>query len=229
MRVFRRIVLGGASVGLLGLGMMFGLPAHASGNVTVSVQSESDWQFLRTCASASQCNVVSTEPLPVFFLASASQSSPLTIYYQVINGTAVDGVDFNVAATGSVTIPAGTNGGLLDVPVVNHGEYGGSRTFTVKITGASRPITIGSPGTETILGGNVPSDCSFTYNSTVSLSLTCTGRPGSQSWYMQLRCRALNEWILANGNNVTGEGTSTATCTEGTIEENGLGFLIINS
>ena len=204
MRVFRRIVLGGASVGLLGLGMMFGLPAHASGNVTVSVQSESDWQFLRTCASASQCNVVSTEPLPVFFLASASQSSPLTIYYQVINGTAVDGVDFNVAATGSVTI-------------------------TVKITGASRPITIGSPGTETILGGNVPSDCNFSYNSTVSLSLTCTGRPGSQNWYMQLRCRALNEWILANGNSGTGEGTSPATCTEGTIEENGLGFLFINS
>jgi hypothetical protein len=76
----------------------------------------------------------------------------------------VDGTDFNTPVTGEAIIPAGQwVGNALVIPLVNEGQFGTSKSFTVEIAGTTSPITI-SPGTATatILGGTVPPDCSFT-------------------------------------------------------------------
>jgi hypothetical protein len=121
--------------------------------------------------------------------------------------------------TGEAIIPAGQYvGNPLVIPLVNEHQYGTSKSFTVEITSTTSPITI-SPGTATatILGGNVPPDCSFTWISTTSQSMTCTARPATQVWQMQDECRANmgGIFIPEDGNQVTGDGTSTvaANCT----------------
>lgn len=95
--------------------------------------------------------------------------------------------------------------------------FGTSTTFTVKITGTtySIPISTGT-ATNTILGGNVPPDCSFTYISGNSQSLTCTQRPATQVWDLQLDCFAymLHTFLPVGGSHVTGDGTSTLSCDE---------------
>ena len=144
--------------------------------------------------------------------------SPLGVYYKIINGTAVDGTDFNTPATGEVTIATNTNYAFLNVPLVNEKEFGTSKTFTVEITGTTSPITISTgTATNTITGGNIPQDCSFTYISTTSQSLTCTTRPASQVWSIEVHCKANMgpPWISVTGSHVTGDGTSTVSgCTE---------------
>lgn len=113
-------------------------------------------------------------------------------------------------ATGVQTISAG--GDLLDVPLMISGATV-PKTFFVKLTSASPSGDISSVGTETILPGNeIPSDCSMNLVSNESLSLTCTGRPVSQQWNFQATC--IHGFIepTITGNTVTGDGTSTVTC-----------------
>jgi hypothetical protein len=57
-------------------------------------------------------------------------------------GTAVDGTDFNVPATGEVIIPAGQFNQDLAVPLVNEGMFDATKSFTIAITGTTSPITI---------------------------------------------------------------------------------------
>ena len=120
--------------------------------------------------------------------------------------------------TGEAIIPAGQYvGNALIIPLVNEQQFGTSKTFTVEITGTISPITI-SPGTATatILGGNVPLDCSFTYISGSSQSMSCTQRPATQVWNIEASCRTnMGFSIHMAGNQVTGDGTSTVSnCTD---------------
>jgi hypothetical protein len=87
------------------------------------------------------------------------------------------------------------------------------KVFYVKLTSASPAGNINSVGTETILPGNeIPSDCSMNLVSTESLALTCTGRPASQKWNFQAACIWGFKQPVITGNTVTGDGTSTVTC-----------------
>ena len=83
----------------------------------------------------------------------------------------------------------------------------------MQITGTSPSIAIAqSTGTLTIFGGNVPTDCSFTFLSGTSQSLTCTARPPTQVWHLLTFCGDIFHGV--NGTDVTGNGTSTVTgCT----------------
>jgi hypothetical protein len=133
------------------------------------------------------CNSVAAGTLQIQFLTNDALSSPLGVYYKIINGTAVDGTDFSTPATGEVTIATDTNYAFLNVPLVNE------------------------------TGGNIPLDCSFTYISTTSQSLTCTERPPSQVWSIEARCKADmgGFWVPIPGSDVTGDGTSTISeCSE---------------
>ena len=124
-----------------------------------------------SCESSSGCNSVAAGTLQISFLLSAPVSSPLGIDYKIINGTAVDGTDFNTPATGEVTVPTDMTCAFL----------------------------------------NVPLDCSFTYISPTSQSLTCTERPASQVWSIEVHCKANMGvlWVCVTGSDVTGDGTST--------------------
>jgi len=194
-------------------------PAYAdSGTHTVYVSTGSANQYLKSCSSPSTCNAVTAGTLQVQFGRTGTlswvQGQPaLGVFYKIINGTAVDGTDFNTPVTGEAIIPAGQwVGNALVIPLVNEGQFGTSKTFTVEITGTTSPITI-SPGTATatILGGNVPPDCSFTYISGSSQSMSCAQRPATQVWNDEASCRSnMGGFLIPEaGNQVTGDGTST--------------------
>jgi hypothetical protein len=62
--------------------------------------------------------------------------------------------------------------------------------------------------------GTLPSDCSLTFlNNHLSAAVNCTGRPSTQVWNVLVLCRfnGMSGEVDA-GNKVTGDGTSTATC-----------------
>ncbi len=56
-----------------------------------------------------------------------------------------------------------------------------------------------------------PSDCTFTKIDAYTGSLTCTNRPATQHWDLDLICGPFA--LDADGNIVTGNGTSVAHCT----------------
>lgn len=58
--------------------------------------------------------------------------------------------------------------------------------------------------------GPVPSDCSVTTNADV-WSMTCTQRPATQVWNMEVECYApmIHDYVPVEGSKVTGNGTST--------------------
>lgn len=63
--------------------------------------------------------------------------------------------------------------------------------------------------------GAPPADCSTTHPDTRTTALTCTNRPAAQRWYVNTLCSGGWFDTDANGNVVTGNGTSTARCPAG--------------
>jgi hypothetical protein len=188
-------------------------PAHATQN-TVGVKGGVGTDFGVSCTSASTCNEISTGTIDTYFIRTGSTASSLGVFYKIINGTAVDGRDFNIPATGEVVIPAGQTATDMLIPTVYDGLFDASDlSFGVEITGTTTPITISNASTSSlIMPGNIPSDCSFTYGGGLTLSLGCTGRPATQVWNVEVYCGEFPRQTAVAGNKVTGEGTSTATC-----------------
>lgn len=196
------------SAALLAGGVLAASPAHSASSTAFVVTTSAE-QYVKSCLSASTCNQITTGELDVFFERSGSTTQPLSVFYKMINGTAINGVDFNTPATGEVTIPAGQAFAIVPVPLVNEGMFGSTKSFTAQITSTSPSITISpSTATQSILGGNVPTDCSFTFLSGTSQSLTCTGRPATQVWHLVTQC---GDFRGVYGTDVTGNGTSTVT------------------
>jgi hypothetical protein len=181
-----------------------------------------------TCASASTCNTITTGTEEIAFGRTGSTTSSLGIYFKVVNVTAVNGVDFSTPATGEEIIAAGQTTADLSIPLLDSGLFDAYKYFSVEITGTTTPITISnSTATGGIEGGNVPSDCSFTYEGGLSLALSCTARPPTQVWNLEVYCGLFIHGIPTGvaGNEVTGDGTSTATCSK----EIEAGYLEIDS
>jgi hypothetical protein len=201
-------------------------PANAAA-ATAFVRSDLKTQYNVTCASASTCNTITTATLNIAFGRTGSTTSSLGIFYKVVNVTAVNGVDFSTPATGEEIIPVGQTTVNLSIPLL-HSVFGAYKYFSVEITGTTTPITISnSTATGGIEGGNIPSDCSFTWMGGLSLALSCTGRPATQVWNLEVYCSLFIHGMPSGvaGNQVTGDGTSTATCPN-VIEE---GVLYIDS
>jgi hypothetical protein len=203
-----------ATVGLLAAGLITAVsaPAYAAQN-TVGVKGGAASDFGVHCTSASTCNEIDTGAVDTYFIRTGSTASSLGVFYKIINGTAVDGRDFNIPATGEVIIPAGQTSTDMRIPTVYDGLYGATDlSYGIQITGTTTPITISNASTSSLIeSGNIPSDCSFTWEGGLSLALGCTGRPATQVWDLSALCTILPTHT-AQGNQVTGEGTSTATC-----------------
>jgi hypothetical protein len=226
MRAIRRIILAVGAAGMLGVSMLTAAPAWAS-SPNVYVDGDSYYQYLKTCDSTTGCNTILPTSLAFIFQVSLLVPYSVTINYKVTNGTAINGVDFNTPATGQVTIPANTSNASLVVPLVNEGQFGTSKTFTVTITGVNHGLGVtGGPATGDILGGNVPLDCSYSNYAIRSMSLTCTARPANQTWQMNLLCAGF-KIDIGIGSEVTGDGTSSAVCQS--QDNTGEGFLEVDS
>ena len=105
MRIGLTLIATAAS--LLVAGVVAAGPAYASSNSLI-VEGGTGQQYIVSCESSSGCNSVAAGTLQITFLTSDVVSSPLGVDYKIINGTAVDGTDFNTPATGEVTIATKT-------------------------------------------------------------------------------------------------------------------------
>lgn len=202
-----------ATASLLAAGFMAAapVPAYATSN-TVSVQDSGAPQFHVYCDSQSTCPTDTAGTLEIQFNRTGSTKNAQGIFYQITNGTAVDGTDFNIPMTGEVIIPAGQFLTDLNVPLVNEGLFPTTASigFSIAITGTSPSVTVTqSTATASINGGNIPPDCTFNWISSSAQSLTCNGRPATQTWNLSALCFVQLRRVPAAGNEVTGEGTST--------------------
>jgi hypothetical protein len=228
---FSLTITGIAAAGLLAGGVIAAAPAYAAGGNALQVIGGTGYQYQVTCQTASTCNSSTGGTLEIQFNRTGpTDSQSLGVYYKITNGTAVNGTDFNTPATGEAIIGPDQVVADLDVPTVDEPHtFGTSTDFTVTITSTTYPITISTgTATNTILGGNIPPDCSFTYISGNSQSMTCTQRPATQVWDLQEECYAsmLHTYLPFAGTQVTGNGTSTATCNQMYL---GNPFFIIDS
>jgi hypothetical protein len=217
----RRIAVAGAA--LAGLASFALAPAAAAADrgaatrgLVYTVENDSAHQGFLYCATSTPGPCTSEGHGQLFvFLDLNAPNVQATVDYKLVDGTAKVGVDFYGPSTGeeifdgSDTTPQTT---FIDVPVKITGATV-AKTFTVKLTSASPAGDITSVGTETILPGNqTPPDCSMNLVSTESLALTCTGRPAGQQWHFEAECfHGFDDPTIA-GNTVTGDGTSTVTC-----------------
>jgi hypothetical protein len=223
MRHMRRIALVVSTAGLLlaGLGLApAAVPAMAASGITIQTYSASAYQYTKYC-DGSTCNLEESTILDFEFIENGEV--PVTIDWKTQDVTAHNGVDYTGPTSGSVSIPQNdcANCAFVEFAVVNTGTPG-TKTFNFLVTGTSVPATTDN-GTGTIYpGAQIPNDCSLAYVSSKSKSLTCTGRPSGQEWDFDLLCPDAPSFFRnAMGNEVTGDGTSTATCIDGTAYDTG--------
>jgi hypothetical protein len=96
-----------------------------------------------------------TSPMAFTVSMSALSGLPVTATYTTANGSAFAPDDYT-AATGTVTVPAGSTSAVVDIAVVGDGLYEGNETFTVTL---SQPVnaSLGVAGaTGTILDDDAP-------------------------------------------------------------------------
>ena len=155
--------------------------------------------------------VVSNRPQPV---------QPITVNYAVDDITAIHNVNYGGPTSGTLTIdsyPPGHNDVQLAIPIIDTGSVGApDKTLRVRLTGSSVP---GANISDTEIGiihsgGQIPRDCTPSRPDGESVSTACTGRPAGSQWRVYVSC--MTEWphsVTRYGPTITGNGTSTATCT----------------
>ena len=225
MQRTRLSALAAVTAALLLTGAAPAVPAAASSKINIQTYSDAEYQYVKYC-NGSTCNLKRSTELVLEFLETTFPPKPVTIDWQIQDVTTQHGVDYTGPTSGQATIPDPSTGcgncTFVLVPIVNEGAPDATETFNMVITNTSVPATT-SNGTGTIYSqAQIPEDCSLAYVSSQAKSLTCTGRPSGQKWYFYLQClNAPRFFGYADGNIVTGDGTSTAACQYGTAADTG--------
>ena len=217
MRTLHRVLTAGAFVAVLVVASLtVATRASASGLVYTVGNASAYEEFLYCSNTPGPC--LNEGHGQLYFIISLNTShTAATVHFQKVDGTAHINVDYYGPADGVTTISSTPPGvspeqALVDAPLYINGS-GVTKTFTVKLTSASPSGDISSVGTMTILPGNeIPADCTLNYVNSQSKSIACTGRPAGQQWHFHMACFMGFGGGSANGNVVTGNGTSTAIC-----------------
>jgi hypothetical protein len=215
VRTIRRMFGLAAAAALCTLGLS--PAAQASSRTVLTVSDMVGPEYYKSCSDTPPypCGTFpSTISIMIQVQNRPKPYAPITVGYQIVNGTAVAGQDFTAATTGTVTIPANAFQAYVVVTTVIDNVPEPRETFTVKLTSSSVPADISDTGTGMIDNdGLIPSDCNLSRADASTVSLTCSNRPPSQRWAETIICG--EEWPhieIVNGNTVTGNGTSTARC-----------------
>jgi hypothetical protein len=228
MGIIRRsaLVLGAVVVCVLG----FVAPqAQAVKSTTLTVGTFSGYEYLPTCSNTAPypCGPTALN-LEFRVYTSHIYNYDITVGWQISGGTATAGNDFTGPTSGTVTIAANTVNHDVQIPLVYDGVGEPAETFQVHLTSASVPANLSSVGTETVLDGSrVPADCSLGKTAPNQESMTCTGRPAGQIWYLYAECHYPLGDPEIRGNNVTGNGTSAGTCNIGSTTLYGATFQLM--
>jgi hypothetical protein len=191
----------------------------------VSVRGETSYEYVKSCSNTAPYPCGTYNAQLEFIIYTTNQGSgSITVGYQTADGSATAGSDYQ-AASGTVTIQQNSPQAYVLVTIFNDGVAEPSETVNLKLTSSSSPADISSVGTGTILdGGQIPTDCSLGKTAPNQESMTCTNRPASQTWYLDVTCAyPLGDPELI-GNDVTGNGTSAGTCNIGNTTPNGSYF-----
>lgn len=221
MRVFSKIGLAVATGALAALGTLAPGLAAASTSTVVTASDTDGYEYAKNCDNSApySCHTDSGKLVFLINVSNTPHNAAISVSYQIVAGTATQGVDYLGRYSGTVTVSPGFPADVV-VPLVNDGITEGPETLTLHLTGASVPADLTSVGHGTIDdGGRVPADCNFTRDGS-SVSLTCTARPAAQQWQVTAQCQNYDlDWprnlAYPVGNVVTGNGTSSASCPAG--------------
>lgn len=224
MTAFRRVLI---LVAAMVLGVVAIAPAaSAARSTTITVSPGLNYEYLPTCSNVAPYPCTQQAQTVVFRVyTSRTYNHPITVGWQLVNGSAVAGSDFTGPTSGTVTIAAHASSNEVVVPLVNDGFGESTETFTARATSASVPANLSSVGTQTILDGSrIPADCTLSKNDPGQLAMTCTNRPAGQRWYLYNEC--FYGWgdPAIRGNDVIGNGTSAGVCGFGSAIGNAATF-----
>ncbi|MCI0687915.1 MAG: hypothetical protein L0Y54_11855 [Sporichthyaceae bacterium] len=195
--------------------------ANAARPITLTLFDRTDWEGHHVCPDgAGPCTTgANTAYFTIRIADLKARGFPITIGWQLVNGTAVAGQDFTGPTSGSVTIPAGQVQTFFSVPIVFDGFGEPTETYTARMISSSPAANISDTGLGTIWDGTqIPEDCSMAKSSDDIISMTCTNRPPSQTWGITAICITMFGITFLEGSPVTGNGTSTKDCGPGGAE-----------
>ncbi len=146
------LLIGSATLGSAYFLKISGTNTDASLTITESV----------TADNASVAKSGSTiEPMVFTVVLSAPLSTPVTVVYATVDGTAVAGRDYT-AETGTLTFAAGVTSQNVTVPVLASTLYGPSETFSLQLSNPTNAfVNPPGTGTGTILNNNPPPSMSI--------------------------------------------------------------------
>lgn len=216
--VIRLITAAATAIATVALGALALVPtAHAAGP-TFTMGDTSAYEYRKDCSTQGPpfACTISTQTMYVQIWTPMPVSRQVTFGYSIepITATA-GGVDYT-GSTGTTVMAARTNFAYIQIPITLDAVAEPTETFLVRLTSSS----IGGNFSDTAIGsivndGQIPADCTLSRPSLMVTSLACTGRPATQQWQIEITCYDSGGWgyVRATGALVTGNGTSTATCT----------------
>jgi hypothetical protein len=225
----RRLAIIGVASTLCAVGALSVASAAMAGqpSTVITVGNASGYEYQPTCSNTAPYPCSNTALTLAFRIyTSHIYNHNITVGWQISGGTATPGVDFTGPTSGTVTIAGNTGSNEVLVQLVSDGSGEPNETFDVHLTSASVPADLSSVGTETILDGSrIPADCTLSKTAPNEEAMTCTNRPASQRWYLDVFCAyPLGDPELL-GNDVIGNGTSEGTCNIGNTVPTGAYFV----
>lgn len=215
MNLLRRCMTLVAAAALCLLSVQAAEAATRARTPTVTVVGGASYEYVKSCSTTSPYPCGTYDTQLVFIIYTTNQgSAPITIGYQTVNGSAVAGSDYQ-ATSGTVTIQQNSPQAYVPITFYNDGVAEPAETMQLTLTSSSSPANISSVGTGTIWdGGQIPTDCGLSKTAPKQLSMTCTGRPAGQTWFLDSGCNWPPGWgeDYLLGNEVTGNGTSSGNC-----------------
>ncbi len=191
--------------------------ASAAGPMVATVGDSQSAEYELECdGTPGPCTLQYARRLVFRISVSNFSGSPITFGYQVQGITATAGQDYVPWPYAPPDVVTTDSYGYATVAVdlVNDGLVEPTETARVRLTSTSRPVTITDTGLGTIFDGHqLPPDCSLTRVDDKTGTMTCTARPAGQRWQLEARCSGW-AWFTI-GNVVTGNGTSSGTCSGG--------------
>jgi hypothetical protein len=177
-----------------------------------------NYEFRWNCANVGPCTTYGgTVVFEIVVTNRPQPAQPITVNWAVSDITAIHNVNYGGPTSGTLTIPTYQNDVQLDIPIIDTGSQGApDKTLLARLTGSSVP---GADISDTEIGiihsgGQTPRDCSLSRPDSQSFSGTCTARPSTSQWRVYVDC--LIDWpesVVRYGATITGNGTSSATCT----------------
>ena len=134
--------------------------------------------------------------------ASQSSTSPMTVQYSTINGTALSGSDYT-STTAVATIPAGQTCTTVTFPIIDNNTNEPTEAFSVILSNPSGATIADGNGSVTILDNDTP-----TSNPTVSISdVTVNENAGTASLTVSLSAPSATPTTVTV---TTSNGTATS-------------------